>query len=135
MGGHMASLGAATWGKPICIVPCLSWSTASGSFTQGVLSGAVDWKVLEQQYFSENVYKDEFYKLVSDSDEAYLAGKDFVSQYKTTPTFKAGSVKSDPEKNSLFHGLTTFLRDRGLLKLLPNFNSAVPSVVDLITGR
>ena len=34
MGGHMASLAATTWPKPLAIIPCLSWSTASCVFTQ-----------------------------------------------------------------------------------------------------
>ena len=34
MGGHMASLAATNWYKPIVLVPCLSWSTASGVFTE-----------------------------------------------------------------------------------------------------
>jgi len=130
MGGHMASLGAVTWRKPICGSFCLSWSTASGAFTQGVLSGAIDWKSLEHQFLSENVYKNELYKLVwSDSDEAYVAGKDFVTQYKTAPTIKTDKtdVKCDQDKNTLFQSLTTFLRDRGLLKILPNFISSVSS--------
>lgn len=38
MGGHMASLAAVTYNKPVCLVPCLSWSTASGVFTQGKIS-------------------------------------------------------------------------------------------------
>ena len=34
MGGHMASLACTAWPKPLAIVPCLSWSTASCVFTQ-----------------------------------------------------------------------------------------------------
>lgn len=34
MGGHMASLAATAWPKPLAVVPCLSWSTASSVFTQ-----------------------------------------------------------------------------------------------------
>ena len=34
MGGHMASLAATAWPKPLGIIPCLSWSTASCVFTQ-----------------------------------------------------------------------------------------------------
>jgi Alpha/beta hydrolase domain containing 18 len=34
MGGHMASLGACTWPKPICLVPCLAWTSASVTFCQ-----------------------------------------------------------------------------------------------------
>ena len=34
MGGHMASISATVWNKPIAIVPCLSWSTAAPVFTK-----------------------------------------------------------------------------------------------------
>ena len=34
MGGHMASLACTAWTKPLAIVPCLSWSTASCVFTE-----------------------------------------------------------------------------------------------------
>lgn len=34
MGGHMASIAATAWPKPLGIIPCLSWSTASCVFTQ-----------------------------------------------------------------------------------------------------
>ena len=37
MGGHMASLGATVWDKPIGLVPCLSWTSASLTFTKGWL--------------------------------------------------------------------------------------------------
>ena len=34
MGGHMASISATAWNKPIGIIPCLSWSTAAPVFTK-----------------------------------------------------------------------------------------------------
>lgn len=46
LGGHMCSLAGCSWPKPISIIPCLSWTTASCVFTQGVLSGAIPWNVL-----------------------------------------------------------------------------------------
>ncbi|KTG31624.1 hypothetical protein cypCar_00008918 [Cyprinus carpio] len=33
MGGHMASLAVTNWPKPIPLIPCLSWTTASSVFT------------------------------------------------------------------------------------------------------
>eukprot|EP00102_Acyrthosiphon_pisum_P025003 XP_016662213.1 PREDICTED: protein ABHD18 [Acyrthosiphon pisum] len=59
MGGHMASLAAASWPKPIVLVPCLSGTTASGVFTEGAISCAIDWNLLEQQYKSNSIYKNE----------------------------------------------------------------------------
>ena len=46
----MASLAATNWHKPISVVPCLSWTTASCVFTQGVMSGSIPWEILESQY-------------------------------------------------------------------------------------
>ncbi|XP_043917684.1 protein ABHD18 [Protopterus annectens] len=64
MGGHMASLAVTNWSKPIPLIPCLSWSTASGVFTTGVLSRAVDWRELEKQYATQTVYEEEISQLL-----------------------------------------------------------------------
>lgn len=34
MGGHMATIAASGWTKPLAIVPCLSWSSAGPAFTE-----------------------------------------------------------------------------------------------------
>ncbi|XP_034244711.1 protein ABHD18 isoform X2 [Thrips palmi] len=82
MGGHMASLAATNWPKPMVLVPCLSWSTASGVFTQGVMSGAIPWDILKYQYFSDDVYREEIRKMVTIiDDDAFKAGKHFVQKY------------------------------------------------------
>ncbi|KAL8609188.1 hypothetical protein ACOMHN_062428 [Nucella lapillus] len=85
MGGHMASLAATNWHEPITLVPCLSWSTASVVFTQGVMSGAIPWKTLETQFFENSVYQEELSKLiVSPEDhygEAYRLGQQFVKDF------------------------------------------------------
>lgn len=88
MGGHMASLAATNWSKPIVLVPCLSWSTASVVFTQGVMSGAIPWKLLQDQYSSESSYEDEITKLIQSpeknrNNEAFQLGKDFARNYPT----------------------------------------------------
>ncbi|KAM9795159.1 LOW QUALITY PROTEIN: protein ABHD18 [Neosynchiropus ocellatus] len=64
MGGYMASLAVTNWPKPIPLVPCLSWSTASSVFTTGVLSRAVNWSELEKQYSINSVYEEEIIKLL-----------------------------------------------------------------------
>ncbi|KAM3612634.1 uncharacterized protein V6R79_011605 [Siganus canaliculatus] len=64
MGGYMASLAATNWPKPIPLIPCLSWSTASSVFTTGVLSKAVNWAELEKQYAINSVYEEEIIKLL-----------------------------------------------------------------------
>lgn len=64
MGGYMASLAVTNWPKPIPLIPCLSWSTASSVFTTGVLSKAVNWSELEKQYAFNSVYEREIIKLL-----------------------------------------------------------------------
>ncbi|XP_041653986.1 protein ABHD18 isoform X2 [Cheilinus undulatus] len=64
MGGYMASLAVTNWPKPIPLVPCLSWSTASSVFTTGVLSRAVNWSELEKQYAVNSVYEEEIINLL-----------------------------------------------------------------------
>ncbi|XP_050417667.1 protein ABHD18 isoform X1 [Patella vulgata] len=85
MGGHMASLAATNWDKPISLVPCLSWSTASCAFTQGVLSGAIPWEVLQTQYFEDSVYEEEIRNLIYSPEAlykgAYPYGQQFVKDY------------------------------------------------------
>lgn len=57
MGGHMASLAASSWPYPVVLVPCLSWSTASGVFTKGVMSRAINWSLLRHQYQTIDAYR------------------------------------------------------------------------------
>ncbi|XP_054108905.1 protein ABHD18 isoform X8 [Callithrix jacchus] len=58
-GDHMASLAVSNWPKPMPLIPCLSWSTASGVFTTGVLSKSINWRELEKQYYTQTVYEEE----------------------------------------------------------------------------
>ncbi|KAL3289753.1 hypothetical protein HHI36_023148 [Cryptolaemus montrouzieri] len=58
MGGHMASLAASNWPAPIVLVPCLSWSTASPVFTEGVMSESIDWNKLQEEYLADKTYQD-----------------------------------------------------------------------------
>lgn len=50
MGGHNAALSGASWDRPCSIIPCLSWTTASKSFTEGVMRDSVSWDVLEAEF-------------------------------------------------------------------------------------
>lgn len=65
MGGHMASVAASGWFEPISIVPCLSYTSAAPCFTEGVLSQAIDWQVLERQLDEIPEYR----KLLRDDSE------------------------------------------------------------------
>ncbi|XP_029446929.1 protein ABHD18 isoform X3 [Rhinatrema bivittatum] len=79
MGGHMASLAVTNWPKPIPLVPCLSWSTASGVFTTGVLSKAVNWRELEKQYTTQTVYEEEIIQMLEYcGTDSFRMGQEFV---------------------------------------------------------
>lgn len=86
MGGHMASLAGCSWHKPLPIIPCLSWTTASCVFTQGVMSAAIPWPLLENQYSSDNVYQDEIRRMLHSPEErdAFLAGIHFSRTYPSS---------------------------------------------------
>lgn len=77
----MASLAACNWHKPLCVVPCLSWSTASNVFTNGVMSQSINWDVLETQYYSDGNYRERLAKMVTIVDDAFLAGQRFAQHF------------------------------------------------------
>uniref|UniRef100_A0A8C5SE00 Protein ABHD18 n=1 Tax=Laticauda laticaudata TaxID=8630 RepID=A0A8C5SE00_LATLA len=75
----MASLAVSNWPKPLPLVPCLSWSTASGVFTTGVLSKAVNWRELEKQYYTQSVYEEEIIQMLEYcGTDSFKMGQDFV---------------------------------------------------------
>lgn len=79
MGGHMASLAVTNWPKPIPLIPCLSWTTASNVFTTGVLSRAVNWRELEKQYAIHTVYEEEIIHMLEYcGTDSFRMGQDFV---------------------------------------------------------
>lgn len=81
MGGHMASLAATNYPKPLVLVPCLSWSTASSVFTEGVMSHSINWDVLETQYFADGQYREKLSKMVTIVDDSFVAGKHFIQNF------------------------------------------------------
>lgn len=74
MGGHMASLVATFWPKPLVVVPCLSWTTASSVFTEGVISNAIEWDFLQKEYFSNEKYYKFLAKLCKIVDDPTACG-------------------------------------------------------------
>uniref|UniRef100_A0A6M2DYQ1 Putative secreted protein n=1 Tax=Xenopsylla cheopis TaxID=163159 RepID=A0A6M2DYQ1_XENCH len=101
MGGHMASLAATNWPKPIVLVPCLSWSTASAVFTRGVLSQSINWELLETQYLSDGVYKEKLSKMVTIVDDAFLAGKRFVQNFSQSMSELKQDMQQHLENSSI----------------------------------
>lgn len=88
----MASLAATNWPKPIALVPCLSWSTASPVFTEGVMSASINWNLLESQYFSNEIYQNDLAKMVKviDREVSPEIRSTIIFPYRTTniPVFR-----------------------------------------------
>ncbi|XP_063992662.1 protein ABHD18 isoform X2 [Diachasmimorpha longicaudata] len=106
MGGHMASLAATNWPKPIPLIPCLSWSTASPVFTKGVMAESINWSLLQSQYFSDTMYQNDLAKMVKivDQDDAFLAGQHFAQHFPASITrireLKNENVEAKGAKNN-----------------------------------
>ncbi len=92
----MASLGATVWPKPIGLVPCLSWTSASVTFTKGVLTGAIPWDVLEKQYIDLDAYRDEIAAIVKSEANAFQAGVEFAQ------AMDMGAQIRDERRNAYF---------------------------------
>ncbi|KAL5104528.1 Protein ABHD18 [Taenia crassiceps] len=56
MGGYMATICATTVPFPVSLIPCLSWTSASVVFVEGVLSHSVDWQTLTKQFIEDSIY-------------------------------------------------------------------------------
>ncbi|XP_045887065.1 protein ABHD18 [Micropterus dolomieu] len=99
MGGYMASLAVTNWPKPIPLIPCLSWSTASSVFTTGVLSKAVNWTELEKQYAINSVFEEEIINLLEYCGaDSFKMGPELV---KNTDTLEHLLGLSEVDKASL----------------------------------
>ncbi|XP_055923406.1 protein ABHD18 isoform X2 [Eupeodes corollae] len=100
MGGHMASLAATNWPKPLVLVPCLSWSTAAAVFTTGVMSHSINWDMLETQYFADGQYRERLSKMVTIIDDAFTAGKKFIKDFNQSINELKEDIK-EVRKNEL----------------------------------
>ena len=93
MGGHMASLGASAWPKPIALIPCLSWTSGSQTFTKGVMTGAIPWDLLCKQYQEINAYKDDILHMVKCEENAFRAGQEFAQSLDTIAAINEEKAK------------------------------------------
>ncbi|XP_017750967.1 PREDICTED: protein ABHD18 isoform X4 [Rhinopithecus bieti] len=84
-GDHMASLAVSNWPKPMPLIPCLSWSTASGVFTTGVLSKSINWRELEKQYYTQTVYEEEIIHMLEYcGTDSFKMGQQFVKCFTSS---------------------------------------------------
>ncbi|KAK5639583.1 hypothetical protein RI129_012075 [Pyrocoelia pectoralis] len=79
MGGHMASLAATSWPKPLVLVPCLSSSTASTVFTEGVMSQSINWDLLQKQFNSDSKFHNILSKLCTIVDDPFQSNLSLLS--------------------------------------------------------
>ncbi|KAB1281892.1 Protein ABHD18, partial [Camelus dromedarius] len=84
-GPNMASLAVSNWPKPMPLIPCLSWSTASGVFTTGVLSKSINWRELEKQYYTQTVYEEEIIHMLEYcGTDSFKMGQEFVKRFPSS---------------------------------------------------
>ncbi|XP_075866740.1 protein ABHD18 isoform X5 [Microcebus murinus] len=84
-GSSMASLAVSNWPKPMPLIPCLSWSTASGVFTTGVLSKSINWRELEKQYYTQTVYEEEIIHMLEYCGaDSFKMGQEFVKHFPSS---------------------------------------------------
>jgi len=96
MGGHMASLAATNWPEPIALIPCMSWTSASVVWTEGVLSKAIPWRVLEMQYACDSQYEQEILSFLRGMDSQPVANdlaKNFGHEHDSIMMGKKSSGK------------------------------------------
>ncbi|XP_076319533.1 protein ABHD18 [Tachypleus tridentatus] len=112
MGGHMASISGSNWHKPLALVPCLSWTTASCVFTQGVMSDAIPWNLLDNQFFSNSLYRNEIWKMVHSPEQnsSFIAGCHFARTYPESVT-EVKFVPAQNTQNSSVNGTSTVNND------------------------
>ncbi|KAI4534213.1 hypothetical protein MG293_015073 [Ovis ammon polii] len=85
MGGHRASLAVSNWPKPMPLIPCLSWSTASGVFNTGMLSKSINWRELEKQYYTQTVYEEEIIHMLEYCGKgSFKMGQEFVKCFPSS---------------------------------------------------
>ncbi|XP_065363527.1 protein ABHD18 [Calliphora vicina] len=119
MGGHMASLAATNWPKPLVLVPCLSWSTAATVFTTGVMSQSINWDMLETQYYSDGKYSERLSKMVTVIDDAFMAGQKFIRNFNQSLIELEKDIKNS--KINKLPGPDDVIEDKHSLTRLMNF--------------
>ncbi|KAJ7326968.1 hypothetical protein JRQ81_016727 [Phrynocephalus forsythii] len=130
MGGHMASLAVSNWPKPLPLVPCLSWSTASGVFTTGVLSKAVNWRELEKQYCTQSVYEEEIIQMLEYcGTDSFRMGQDFV---KNSPSSVDSLRNLELNSGVLNLDIKSQVLSSEVSRCLSTNNTVGPSAEDLL---
>ncbi len=81
MGGHMASLAATVAPRPVCCVPCLIWTSASLTFTEGVIAEAIPWEVLQAQFATTSEYGNEIFRVVKCEENGFQPEMNMTYRY------------------------------------------------------
>ncbi len=141
MGGHMATLCATVADEPVGVVPCLAWTSASLTFTEGVLSGAINWPMLENQLRSTRAYRRDILAMCRSERNAFQDGVD-LAQILNTRIEREVVVDIDKKskgedsvrgKNSNWHWATEKLSS--VYSSLDNILSAIRPLASRETKR
>lgn len=145
MGGHMASLAACTWPRPISLVPCLAWTSASVTFCQGVMAQAINWKQLKEQYESMDQYRTQVWELVRSPEfelsglrgeglfleDSFLTANSRLNLASFSAAFRDSSTDSDPAQQRT--SIEAFIFMRGLMDECTHLgNYSMPVDTELI---
>lgn len=142
MGGHMASLAASAWPKPICLVPCLSWTSGSVTFCQGVMASAINWRQLHEQYQQNKDYKNKVLNLISSPEFKYdggYTGDQFLMDSFLASDSKVNLTNFRDMKTETNTKTEAFLFMRGLMDEcthLGNYSVPVdPHLINIVTAQ
>ncbi|KAF5288142.1 hypothetical protein FQA39_LY15486 [Lamprigera yunnana] len=130
MGGHMASLAACNWPKPLVLVPCLSTSTASGVFTEGVMSESINWDLLQKQFKSNRQFYNVLSKLCTIVDDPFECNLTLLSDLsipqgiynfkKSLTSYDLINLVNRSHTHSLFSSVETTSKDTSMVYILKN---------------
>ncbi|CAF1143565.1 unnamed protein product [Didymodactylos carnosus] len=98
LGSHMASLAFTNYPKPLSLVSCLSWSTSSTVFCEGVISKNIPWHLLSKQFYENKAYRT-FYDELS-AKEQKMKLENIVTQNIHPPAQKFHQPTTNNTKKS-----------------------------------
>lgn len=99
MGGHMAALSATVMPRPVGVVPCLAWTSASLTFTEGVLADAIPWDLLSKQLIARTEYGDQIQTWVRSEDNKFTPPANFdFTHWDESDDGKGGKTDEEEEE-------------------------------------
>lgn len=116
MGGHMAALSATVMPRPVGVVPCLAWTSASLTFTEGVLADAIPWDLLNQQLVTRTEYGDQIQACVRSEDNKFSPPSNFnFTHWDESDDGKGGGNADEEEDDTNASSVWQAIRPNGPL--------------------